>query len=89
MGTLTYYAVLPFVRDPCGDLVPGVAKECSSAANAVRVAQDLAISSAGAIAFSRTGDPATGEFADAEVLGKFGEVLSIDALIDALIDANS
>ncbi|MGO9007997.1 MAG: hypothetical protein ACLQIQ_09565 [Beijerinckiaceae bacterium] len=83
MGTLTYYAVLPFVRDAGGDLAPGAAKECSSAANAVRVAQNLAIGSAGAIAFSRTGDPATGEFADAQVLGKFGEVLSIDDLIEA------
>jgi hypothetical protein len=83
MGTLTYYAVLPFVRDEGGDLVPGAAKECSSAANAVRVAQNLAFSSAGAIAFSRTGDPATGEFADAQVLRKFGEVLSIDDLIGA------
>jgi hypothetical protein len=83
MGTLTYYAVLPFVRDEGGDLVPGAAKECSSAANAVRVAQNLAFSSAGVIAFSRTGDPATGEFADALVLRKFGEVLSIDDLVGA------
>jgi hypothetical protein len=28
----------------------------------------------GAIAFSRTGDPATGDFADAKVLKKFGDV---------------
>ena len=83
MGNLTYYAALPFVRDPGGDLVPGAAKECPTAANAVRVAQNLATSSAGAIAFSRTGDPATGEFADALVLGIFGEVLSIDDLIGA------
>jgi hypothetical protein len=29
---------------------------------------------AGALAFSRTGDPATGEFQDAVVLALFGEV---------------
>jgi hypothetical protein len=28
----------------------------------------------GAIAFSRTGDPATGDFRDAKVLKKFGDV---------------
>jgi hypothetical protein len=28
----------------------------------------------GAIAFSRTGDPATGDFSDAKVLKKFGDV---------------
>jgi hypothetical protein len=28
----------------------------------------------GAVAFSRTGDPATGDFHDATVLRKFGEV---------------
>lgn len=28
----------------------------------------------GAVAFSRTGDPATGDFGDAEVLKKFGNV---------------
>ena len=28
----------------------------------------------GAVAFSRTGDPATGDFSDAKVIGKFGGV---------------
>jgi hypothetical protein len=28
----------------------------------------------GAVAFSRTGDPATGEFCDATVIRKFGDV---------------
>jgi hypothetical protein len=82
MGDVTYYAVLPFVRNAGAELVPAEAKECSSAANAVHVAQSLAVSSAGAIAFSRTGDPATGEFADAVILRIFGEVLSIDDLIE-------
>lgn len=29
----------------------------------------------GAVAFSRSGDPATGEFGDATVIRKFGDVL--------------
>ena len=28
----------------------------------------------GAVAFSRTGDPATGDFSDAEVIRRFGDV---------------
>ena len=28
----------------------------------------------GAVAFSRTGDPATGDFGDAKMIGKLGEV---------------
>ena len=28
----------------------------------------------GAVAFSRTGDPATGDFGDAKIIKKFGEV---------------
>jgi hypothetical protein len=30
----------------------------------------------GAVAFSRTGDPATGDFGDATIIKKFGEVPS-------------
>jgi hypothetical protein len=29
---------------------------------------------AGAVAFSRTGDPATGDFSDAKVIRQFGDV---------------
>jgi hypothetical protein len=39
----------------------------------------MAVGRAGAVAFSRTGDPATGEFEDAVVLAHFGEV-DLDAL---------
>jgi hypothetical protein len=39
----------------------------------------LAVGHAGALAFSRTGDPATGEFQDAVVLAQFGEV-ALDSL---------
>ena len=33
-----------------------------------------ALSRVGAVAFSRTGDPATGDFSDAKVIKKFGDV---------------
>ena len=43
----------------------------------------MAESAAGAVAFSRTSDPATGEFEDALVLREFGEVPSLDQLLGA------
>jgi hypothetical protein len=42
--------------------------------SAERGARALALEHAGALAFSRTGDPTTGEFRDAVILAQFGEV---------------
>ena len=42
-------------------------------------ARALALEHAGVLAFSRTGDPATGEFQDAVILVRFGEV-DLDSL---------
>lgn len=41
---------------------------------AIRRADSVGKTKGGAVAFSRTGDPAIGEFTDAVVLGKFGDV---------------
>jgi hypothetical protein len=41
----------------------------------------MAAVNAGAIAFSRAGDPKTGEFEPAEVLKRFGDVPAEDALM--------
>ena len=46
---------------------------------AERRARSLALEHAGALAFSRTGDPTTGEFQDAVVLAQFGDV-DLDSL---------
>jgi len=43
----------------------------------------MSIVAAGAVAFSRTGDPADGEFEDAVVIHRFGEVPDVDALLTA------
>jgi hypothetical protein len=50
--------------------------ECPNPAAAIVRAHDLwkAVGDTGAVAFSRTGDPATGDFSDATVLRKFGDV---------------
>jgi hypothetical protein len=69
-----YYVVVPFDRTQEGDICPGPAQVVISADAARRRARTLAGAHAGAIAFSRAGDPVTGEFADAIVLARFGEV---------------
>ena len=80
---VTYYVALPFVRNEEGDLVPGEAQDRQSASAAESLARKLALTSAGAVAFSRTGEPATGEFEDAVVLRTFGEVPSMEELLSA------
>ena len=76
MGDLTYYVAMPFLQDDSGSPVAGPAEECQSASSALRRAELLskAPGSIGAIAFSRTGDPMVGEFGDAKLLKKFGDV---------------
>jgi hypothetical protein len=73
MSTVTYYVVVPFIRTEEG-LVAEDAAEAPSRAAAIGRARMVAAKKAGAVAFARTGDPALGEFKDAEVLAKFGEV---------------
>ena len=41
---------------------------------AARLAERLASHKAGVIAFSRTGDPGTGEYEDAVIIAAFGEM---------------
>jgi hypothetical protein len=70
----TYYVVIPFDRNADGDIRPGAAQEAISAAAAERRARALAVEHGGAVAFSRCGDPVTGDFEDPIVLAQFGEV---------------
>jgi hypothetical protein len=76
MADVTYYVALPFLQDDTGSPVAGAAEECQSPSGAVRRAEVLSRSpgSVGAVAFSRTGDPMAGEFSDAQLLKKFGDV---------------
>jgi hypothetical protein len=76
MADVTYYVALPFLQDDTGSPVAGAAEECQSPSGAVRRAELLsrATGSVGAVAFSRTGDPMAGEFSDAQLLKKFGDV---------------
>ncbi len=71
---MTYHVVVAFDRDEEGELKPGEAQEVMSPIVAERRARALALEYAGALAFSRTGNPATGEFQDAVILARFGDV---------------
>jgi hypothetical protein len=76
MADVTYYVAMPFLQDDGGAPVAGGAEECQSSSSALRRAEVLSrgVGSVGAVAFSRTGDPMTGEFGDAQLLKKFGNV---------------
>ena len=77
MGTVTYYVALAFTKsEEGGDIVACDRKEARSSEHAMRLAGSLAAEEGhcGAIAFSRTGDPALGDFEDAVILKAVGEV---------------
>jgi hypothetical protein len=76
MADVTYYVAMPFLQDDGGSPVAGAAEECQSSSGALRRAEAMSrtAGSIGAVAFSRTGDPMIGEFGDARLLGKFGQV---------------
>jgi hypothetical protein len=75
MAEVTYYVTLPFVASDDG-IAAGEAAECLNPNAAVMPAEALSRKEGhvGAVAFSRTGDPATGDLSDAKVIRKFGNV---------------
>lgn len=73
MAAVTYYVALPFVRSDEGDLVAGTPVECQSVNGARMMAVRLSTTHAGAIAFSRTGDPRKGDFEPAAIIDRYGE----------------
>jgi hypothetical protein len=75
MSEVTYYVALPLVAADDG-IAAAEAVECLNPNTAVMRAETLSRKPGyvGALASSRTGDPSTGDFGDAEVIRKFGEV---------------
>jgi hypothetical protein len=75
MAEVTYYVALPFLASDNG-IVAGEPTECFNPVAVVMRAEALSRKEGhvGAVAFSRTGDPATGDFGDARVIRKFGDV---------------
>ncbi|MGL3104883.1 hypothetical protein [Bradyrhizobium sp. BR 1432] len=80
---VTYYVALPFVLADDG-VTAGEAVECLSANVAVMRAEALSRKPghAGAVAFSRTGDPSSGDFGDSKIIRKFGDAPTISARCD-------
>ncbi|TPK15199.1 hypothetical protein FJ872_19585 [Mesorhizobium sp. B2-5-9] len=76
---LTYFVVQSFKRTAKGALAASVAVQADSEDHAIRMAERLSMSTDGAIAFSRAGDPCTGEFQDAVILFSAGAVPIFDA----------
>jgi hypothetical protein len=77
MAAMTYYVALAFMRsEEGGDIVACDPKEARSSDQAIRMALSLAKMEGhcGAMAFSRTGDPALGDFEDAVILKTVGDV---------------
>ena len=75
MSEVTYFVALPFVATDDG-IAAGEPTECFNPSAVLMRAEALSRKKGhvGAIAFSRTGDPATGDFGDAKVLKKFADV---------------
>jgi hypothetical protein len=75
VAEVTYFVALPFVAAGDG-IAAGEPTECFNPVAVVMRAEALSRKEGhvGAVAFSRTGDSATGDFSDAKVVRKFGEV---------------
>ena len=75
MAEVTYYVALPFVASD-DNMAAGEPTECFNPIAVVMRAEVLSRKEGhvGAVAFSRTGDPASGDFSDAKVIRKFGDV---------------
>jgi hypothetical protein len=75
VAEVTYYVALPFIVSDDG-VAAGEPTECFNPTAVVMRAEALSRKAGhvGAVAFSRTGDTATGDFSDAKVIKKFGDV---------------
>ena len=72
---MTYFVALPFIAADNG-VAAAEPMECFNPVAVVMRAEALSRKEGhvGAVAFSRNGDPATGDFSDAKVIRRFGEV---------------
>lgn len=69
---LTYFVVQSFERGKKGGLVADQPVEAQGLEQAKRMAARLAQVKAGVVAFSRTGDPTTGDYGEAVVVAAYG-----------------
>ncbi|OCP04408.1 MULTISPECIES: hypothetical protein [unclassified Ensifer] len=71
---ITYFVVQSFTLGSRGAFIADDPVPATGAEHARRLAEKLAANKAGVIAFSRSGDQATGEFEDATVLFISGDL---------------
>lgn len=74
MGEVTYFVVLAFDHTERGRFIQREPLTPQTAEAARRAAARLAPNAAGVVAFSRTGNPDTGDWQDAVVLAQRGEL---------------
>ena len=71
---ITYFVVQSFTRGRKGNIVADPPFEAQSADQARRNAARLSTSKAGVVAFSRRGEPSTGDYEDAVVIASYGYI---------------
>jgi hypothetical protein len=75
---ITYFVVQTFQRGKRGAVVADSPVQATDRDHAIRLAERLARTKAGSVAFQRSGDMATGEYEDAIVLFRAGVVPDLD-----------
>lgn len=76
MAELTYFVVVPFTEGRKNRILAGEAREARDEPHARRLARTAAAQGCGAVAFARSGDPASGDWEDARILAVHGKVPS-------------
>lgn len=70
---VTYFVVQSFQKGRKGMLIADEPRQARDAMHCLTLAEKASAKAASVVAFSRCGDPATGEWADATVMIKYGE----------------
>lgn len=73
-GTVTHFVVQAYRKGKRGKIEAEEPKIARDENNALAMAERLALSRHAVIAFSRTGDPDTGDFDDPVILAKHGDL---------------
>lgn len=79
---ITYFVVQSFVVGRKGSISADPPLQVPTLDQAARTAERLSVAKPAVIAFSRTGDPSTGEYEPAQIICRFGNIP--DHIADAL-----
>lgn len=71
---VTYFVVQAYQRGKKGALIPDQPKQARDKNHCEVMAERIAQTSASVVAFSRRGDPETGDWDDAYVIAQYGDV---------------